>query len=86
MVLGVHTHTHTRTHTHRIIAPELPFFKPRDLAQVLWGLQRLRVIPSTELMLQFHTLVRVRMPHFSTLSVVVLLSALESYAPVYQVC
>lgn len=69
----------------RAIAPELPHFSPRDLAQTVWALQRLRHLPSTEWMLRFHALLRARLQHFSPLSLVVLLCALGGYAPVYQV-
>jgi hypothetical protein len=68
------------------MGPELPHFKPRDLALSLWALQHLRYLPHTEWMLHMHALLRVRVPHLSTQSLVVVLSALGGYAPVYQVC
>lgn len=67
------------------MGPELPHFKPRDLATSLWGLQHLRYLPPMEWMLQAHALLRVRVPQLCTQSLVVTLSALGGYAPVYQV-
>jgi len=71
---------------YRVLAPELPLFKPRDLAQSLWALQRLRHLPSMEWVLQLHALLRVRVPLFDTPSLVVVLRALAGLSPVYQVC
>jgi hypothetical protein len=67
------------------MAPSLASFTPRDLAHTVWALQHMRFLPDHDWMLDVHVLLRARLTHFDTPSLVMVLVALGGYSSVYRV-
>ena len=59
--------------------PNLPGYSSRDLAHVLWSLQRLRILPDIEWTMEMHLAVRARLPQFDAPSLVMMLAAYGGY-------